>query len=188
MEMLQKLGEEHRNMARLLEVLQDQLDVFSSGGHPDYDVLTSAAEYFMGFPDQCHHPKEDMILRRMRERDPDAAETVGELESDHEGIAILARRFSEAVERVLQESEMPRSVFVATLKEFIDTQREHMEMERDRFFPLAQAVLTQQDWQELGKAAGDERDPLYSEEGAEEFEALRRAIMRWHAEDQSGTQ
>ncbi len=185
MEMLKQLGEEHRNMARLLDVLEDQLDVFSSGGRPDYDVLTSAAEYFMGFPDQCHHPKEDMILRRMRERDPDTADTVGDLEADHEGIGILARRFSEAVDRVLQESEMPRSAFVATLKEFIDTQRGHMEMERDRFFPLAEEMLSQQDWKELGQAAGDERDPLYSEEGAEEFEALRKAILRWNAESKA---
>ena len=181
-DVLQQLSEDHRNIARLLAILERQLIRFDRAERPDYELLMAIADYFTGFPDRCHHPKEDLILRRMREKDPVAADAVGDLEAEHEKIGELAQRFKEAVQNVLTEVEMPRSAFDAVLRHFIQDQRQHMLMENERFFPLALKILTDKDWTEIEMEADNEEDPLFGSEAAEEFESLRQSILRWEAE------
>ena len=181
-DVMQQLSEDHRNFARLLAILERQLAVFERSERPDYELLTAIAEYFTGFPDRCHHPKEDLILRRMREKDPVAADAVGDLEAEHDKIGELAKHFQEAVQNVLNEVEMPRSAFDAVLRHFIQDQRQHMLMENERFFPLAVKVLSDKDWTEIEMEAGNEQDPLFGDQSAQEFEALRQSILRWEAD------
>ncbi|GAB5469777.1 MAG: hemerythrin domain-containing protein [Rhodospirillales bacterium] len=184
-DMMQRLGLEHRNMSRLLTVLEQQLTVFERGEHPDYDILQAAADYFTGFPDRCHHPKEDMILNHIRARDPAAAERVGDLEAEHRTLAKLANDFRTTVEQVLQEAELPRTVFADSLRGFIEAQRAHMQSERAGFFLIAEAVLTPDDWTALDAAASDEADPLFGGPEAAAYEALREQILSWQEEDET---
>ncbi len=183
-DMMQKLGIEHRNMARLLNVLEQQLAVFERGDRPDYDVIAAIATYFTGFPDRCHHPKEDLILARLRMRDPQAAESVGNLEGEHQEIKALAARFEKSVGAVMLEVEIPREDFSAAIRDYIERQRQHMTNERQGFFLTAEAYLTDSDWDELNSAVRDEEDPLFGGVFATEFEALREEIMRWQEEDE----
>lgn len=186
-QVLIQLQEEHRNAARLLNILEGQLAIFDAASRPDYEILTGIAEYFTGFPERCHHPKEDLVYRKLRERDPAAAQIVGDLEAEHERIAELAQRFREAVSNVMGEAEMPRSAFDAVLRQFIAEQRRHMEMEAESFFSRAIARLTDADWAEIDAQVSDEQDPLFGPEVAEEFAKLRDDILRWEAEDQAAS-
>ena len=184
-EVLNQLQEEHRTAARLLNVLEQQLAVFDAAGRPDYEILSAIAEYFNGFPDRCHHPKEDLIYRKLRERDPAAAEVVGDLEAEHERISELAQRFREAVRSVMGEAEMPRSAFDAVLRQFIAEQRRHMEMEGERFFARALSRLSDEDWAEIEAEVSGEQEPLFGPAPAEEYEKLRDDILRWEAEEEA---
>ncbi len=183
MDMMQRLGQEHRNFLHLLDILERQLAVFERGERPDYDVVTAIADYFTGFPERCHHPMEDLILRRLRERYPAAADAVGDLDGEHESLGTLALDFRQAVRNVLDEAEMRRETFRDALRHFIDAQRAHMKMEQERFFPVVQEVLTPEDWAELETAMTDEEDPVFGGQAAAEFEDLRHKILQWQAED-----
>lgn len=92
-EALRRLREEHRNFARLLKALEHQLAIFDRGERPDYDVLAAAADYFTGFPDRCHHPKENLIFETLKTKDPAAAASIGDLDLEHEDLARLAHHF-----------------------------------------------------------------------------------------------
>ena len=181
-EVIRKLREEHRNITRLLDVLEHELATFDATKQPDYDVVVSIADYFTGFPDRCHHPKEDLIFQRLREIDPAAAASIGNLESEHEKIATLARHFREAVHNVLREAEMPRSAFDAVVRHFIGDQRDHLQMEEEHFFPLALEVFKAEDWAEIDAKVSSQDDPLFSKKAAQEFELLREDILRWERE------
>src|SRR5215468_8057597 len=78
------LCQEHRNIESLLRVLEGELNVFDRGERPDYEVVLGVIDYFKDYPDCCHHPKEDMIVGKLKARDPVAAATVGELEAQHQ--------------------------------------------------------------------------------------------------------
>lgn len=184
-EALSRLREEHENILRLLDALEHQVAVFESGKRPDYDVLSAVADYFTGFPDRCHHPKEDLILQKLRRRDPAAAAQVGDLETDHEHIGELARHFKEAVQNVLDEVEVSREAFVAVARHFLEEQRRHLRMEEQRFFPAALAALTADDWAEIDRRATREEDPVFGTAVSREYAQLRDSILKWEAQDKA---
>ena len=81
---LQRIGWEHKNMAKLLNLLERQVAVFEHDGETDYELIDALVEYFRRFPDACHHPKEDLIFARLKECNPAAATAVGDLPKEHE--------------------------------------------------------------------------------------------------------
>ena len=81
---IELLTEEHRNIERLLAVLEHELDVFDSGNRPDYEVIRAIISYFQVYPEQFHHPQEDLVFARLKVRDPAAAARIGDLAGEHE--------------------------------------------------------------------------------------------------------
>ena len=102
------LRQEHRNIEKLLRVLERELSVFDRGDRPNYEVVVGVIDYFKDYPDSCHHPKEDMIFDKLKSRDPAAAAKVGNLHAEHEEGASRLRRAAQAVERVLSDQDLVR--------------------------------------------------------------------------------
>jgi len=184
-ETLRQLREEHRNIIRLLGALERQLAIFDGAERPDYDILLSIAEYFTGFPDLYHHPKEDLVLARLRQREPKGARPLEQLLAEHQRLGELARHFREAIENVLKEAEVPRSNVDAAIRHFIEDQRRHLQMEEQLFFPLAEKVLTPADWAAIEAEAGKPEDPLFGAACASSFAALRDDILSRERENQT---
>lgn len=184
-EVMTQLREEHRNIVKLLRALEHQLAIFDTTEEPDYDVLAAIADYFVSFPDRCHHPKEDLIYRKMGERDPTLAPAITDLEAEHEEISALARHFREAVQNVLQELEVSRSAFDKVAHHFVREQRRHMQSEEEDFFPLALQILTPDDWAEIDRRFAREVDPVFGSAVSQEFAALRDEILKWEDEDEA---
>ena len=178
---IEQIRDEHKNMAKLLDALERQVAVFSDGGKPDYEVLVGIVDYFLDYPERCHHPKEDILARKILEGS-DTAGPLQKLEAQHEELGILTRRFSRLVRRVLDEAELSRSDLTRSATEFIATQRHHMEMEEEHFLPLAEAVLSQDDLAALDSELFAETDPLMDPDTEARYSTLRNAILSWEAE------
>jgi hypothetical protein len=88
------LRQEHRNIEKLLLVLEHELSLFVRGERPDYEVIRAVIAYFEVYPDVYHHPQEDIVFKRLKARDPAAAESVGDLAADHRSGAERLRRAS----------------------------------------------------------------------------------------------
>lgn len=183
-EVMRQLREEHRHIATLLRALERQLAIFDAAEQPDYDVLAAIADYFAGFPDCCHHPKEDLVYRKLCERDPTLAGKMANVEAEHAEISALARRFREAVQNVLKEAEIPREAFHDVARRFVSDQRRHMQMEEEHLFPHAEQTLTPDDWAAIDRQAVHEVDPLFGGDD-QKFATLRDDILRWQAEDEA---
>jgi hemerythrin-like domain-containing protein len=65
-EIIEILREKHRNIEKLLRVMEQELSVFDRGERPDYEIFGAIIEFFKKYPDSCHHPKEDIITRNLR--------------------------------------------------------------------------------------------------------------------------
>lgn len=179
---IEQIRDEHNNMAKLLDALERQTAVFNDGGKPDYEIVVGVIDYFLDYPDRCHHPKEDLLVRKILEDAKEAAGPLRKLEAQHEELGILTRRFSRLVNRVLDEAELPRHDFIRAAKEFIATQRHHMEMEEEHFLPLAQAALSRDDLAALDSELFAETDPLMDPDTEARYATLRTAILTWEAE------
>jgi hemerythrin-like domain-containing protein len=179
---IQVLRQEHRNIESLLRVLERELTFFDRGERPDYEVVLAIIGYFRDYPDSCHHPKEDMIVEKLKARDPVAAATIGNLEAEHgEGTRRL-RLVAEAVERVLSDQDLLRQNVNNIIRDFIDHERQHMAMEERIVFPAALKALRPEDWADIALKIADRYDPFYQPGFEEKFNRLHRNILKMEEE------
>jgi hemerythrin-like domain-containing protein len=139
--LIEILRQEHRNIEKLLRVLERELNVFDRGERPDYEIVLAVIDYFKDYPDSCHHPKEDMIFERLKLRDAAATATIGDLEAEHQEGARRLRRVGQIVEAVLNDEDLMRCVVYDTIHDFIDHERRHMAKEERLVFPAALKAL-----------------------------------------------
>jgi hemerythrin-like domain-containing protein len=168
---LDVLHAEHSNTVMLLNGFEKQIDLFATGQSPDYELIEVTLDYLAEFPDEIHHPKEDLIYRKLKLIDPKAE--VIDLPSEHEDLAALTRSVRTAIRDVLQDSLGPRDWLTSVSRNFLATYRRHMRMEDAFLFPLAEKHLSADDWRELDARLSDyQADPLFSPATAKRFEAL----------------
>ncbi len=179
---IEQIRDEHRNMTKLLDALERQVAVFDGGSRPDYEIVVSVIDYFLDYPDRFHHPKEDLLARKIMAGVDAPAGPLRKLEAQHEELGILTRRFHQFVRRVLDEAELPRGEFVRAATEFIASQRHHMQMEEEHFLPLAEAALSRDDLATLDTELFAETDPLMDPDTEARYATLRDAILSWEEE------
>ena len=176
------LLEEHRNIEKLLLVLEHELEVFDHSEPPDYEILQAIIDYFKDYPESYHHPKEDIVFEKLKLRDSSAAHFVGDVEGEHQVETERLRRFAQAVDDILAGREYPRERFHNVVREFIAHQRQHMQKEERMLFPAAAKALQQNDWAEIEARINDRKDPLFDGMTDKKFDALRQTILRWEQE------
>jgi hemerythrin-like domain-containing protein len=182
---IQILLEEHRNIDKLLLVLEHELEVFDRSEEPDYEILQAVIQYFQDYPESCHHPKEDMVFEKLKVRDPAAANRIGDVEAEHQVETKRLRRLVEAVEEILAGREFLRQTFHAVVRDFIEHQRQHMDKEERLLFPAAIQGLRPDDWAEIDARLNDRKDPLFNGVIETKFQALQRTILRWQRETET---
>lgn len=150
-------------MARLFALIDREVD---GAAEPDCDLLHEIVEYCLTYPDQYHHPKEDLIYKTLSARDPGRAPAIDDLEAEHEELAALTREFATVIERAraaasdgAAEDEGLRPMARA----FLEYYRRHMEREERDFYPDAAGALSPEDWAEIEAQVTDPTDPLFRE-------------------------
>ena len=176
MEIIEVLLQEHRNIEKLLRVLERELTVFDRAGRPDYEVVLAVINYFKDYPDSCHHPKEDIIVERFKARDPVAAATI-DLEAEHQEGARRLHRVAEAVEGVLSDQILLRQTVDDIIRNFINHERQHMAMEERVVFPAMLNALRPEDWADIALKLADRFGPPSEPDFEEQFSTLRRNIL-----------
>ncbi|NEV77607.1 hemerythrin domain-containing protein [Rhodopseudomonas sp. BR0C11] len=179
---IELLNDEHRNIARLLDVLEQELSVFDRRERPDYEIFQAIIQYFKEYPEACHHPKEDVVYRILKERNPAVAGTVGDIEKEHELEVDRLANFAKVVDDVLADQELPRQTFHAAARDFIEHQRRHMLKEEQLLFPAALETLTPEDWAKIDAPIPHRKDPMFDGETASKFQNLYATILRWEQE------
>lgn len=181
--MIELLHGEHRDVEKLLNVLEDELKVFDRRERPDYEVIQAIISYFQDYPDCCHHPKEDMIFDKLKARNPPAAKRIGDVEAEHRQETERLDRVARVVRNVLLDREIARQTFSDVMRDFIDHQRVHMAMEERTLFPAAANALRPEDWQEIDSKWNDKTETLFNVAMEEKCHSLRDRILRWGREN-----
>jgi hemerythrin-like domain-containing protein len=183
---LDLLWKDHANMRLLLRALERQLATFRAGEDIDVDIVQESLQYCQDYPSHMHHPREDILLAKLRERDPDAAAKVGALEEEHKELLQLTGTFLDLIDKVVMEIEVPRDTLANLWQTFLDNYKRHMAAEERSLFVESQKVLTPEDWIAVGEALNDVADPVFGTEVGERFKALK-ADIELAARDDAGT-
>lgn len=169
--------EEHLRFARLLDLLEGQLDRFHYGERPDYPLMLEAMRYMTRYVDARHHPREDLAFARLAERRAQSRRIVKKLLDEHQVIVRDGERLVMLLEEVLDDAFIAREDVERPGRAYIQGLRAHMRCE-ERLFPWVASTLDARDWAEIDKAVPVLPDPLLSPAGQEAFESLRRLLAR----------
>jgi len=155
-EILRKLRAEHDNLEKVLDVLEQEIESGRKGARLNRDIIRDVADYCQSFPALCHHPKEDLIYRRLRSvAEPPEIDAVGDVLAGHEALSALTDAFEAAVDNLLSDPGANRGKFLRAAQTFLEQYRQHMNAEDDVLFPLAEECLSDQDWAEIDRRVAD---------------------------------
>ena len=172
------LGFEHQTFSELLSLIDGQRRDLEKGDPVDIHLLQSVTEYFRDYADECHHPIEDIVLRRLSLRDPAAVPDPDRLSQDHQEIARLTSLLETTIRAAASNGDARTPELGEIMEQFVESYRSHMSMEEEHLFPAATKALTTEDWAEIDFGVFDRDDPLYDSSTEARFERLRKEIEK----------
>lgn len=175
--LLENLRKDHENLARLLGLFERELSRFEQAKECDYERIFSILEYCVKFPDHSHHPLEDMVFASLRRRDTVAVEPIGDLRNLHQALAAQTRAVISLVDQARQEIIAPRADLLEAGRRFVQTYRDHMQLEDEHFFPAAEQTLTQEDWAEIEAAWLGPFDPALTARAELHYRRLCQELL-----------
>ena len=158
---IETLQQEHADMARLFNLIEREVN---GPGHPDCDLLHEIVEYCLTYPDQYHHPKEDLIYKALCVHDPGRAPAIDDLEAEHEELALLTREFATVIERArtaASDGKVEDEGLRPMARAFLEYYKRHMDLEESVFFPDAVETLSPEEWDQIEAQVTDPTDPMF---------------------------
>jgi len=136
--------------------------------------MRSIIVYIQEYPEQIHHPLEDMIYSILLERAEDV-EFVQELITEHTLLEDVTRRLRASLES-LSSGTVSKEDLKRQLSEFLVGQRQHIYIEEVEVYPLVKSVLTREDWKQLQSMAPLLDEPMFGRRTRDDYERLYREI------------
>lgn len=173
------LKTEHSNIGTLLDTLLEEVgsSAAAATGVPNYTVVSGILDYLHSYTDGFHHPREDLLFERLREREPSLGQIIGALVEEHQWIEQEGHALEQAVKQHAQDKGFERrnKSLDAHCRRYVKKLRAHLRTEETQVFPLADK-LHRHDWMAVDKGLSYEADPLFGREIQQRYEELADAL------------
>jgi hemerythrin-like domain-containing protein len=172
---LKKLDTEHKNIAKLLSLFDQQVQHLRDGASTDLALLSNILHYMAFYADVAHHPLENLVFERLLIADSGAADLVEELLEEHLKLSHVEQELAE----LLAEAGNPTARLDQILNlsaGYLALMRNHMNKKEAKLFSRVEQALTAQDWDEI-HAAAQIIDPLFGEKVAEQYRELSNQLQ-----------
>jgi hemerythrin-like domain-containing protein len=176
---LRIIRDEHAALSAMLRSIPLLLAQHRQNGTlPDFAALRAMLFYVDEFPERLHHAKESQLLFPMlRARTAEAADVLDRLDRDHASGERAIRDLEHALLAFEMLGQARRAAFELAAENYVNFYFAHMAIEEKQILPLAEQVLTEQDWNELDRAFEANRDPLTGAPPDEEYRELFSRIV-----------
>ncbi len=172
------LRSEHLALKGVGRILKMEAALLEQGKDVDVSLLKDIVEYIEEFPDTIHHPKEERyIFRAMRARSPQAGDLLDRLYREHLEENALIAEFGKNLNAYENDREAGREDLAKIARIYSEFLEGHMKLENEEAFPLAEKVLTEEDWADIDAAFAENRDPFATGEQLDRFANLHRRIV-----------
>jgi len=173
------IRQEHAALAAMLQSIVLLLrHAHDKATTPDFAALRAMLFYVDEFPEKRHHRKEsNLLFPKLRARTPQHRDLLDHLELDHSRGEARIRELEHALIAFEVMGDTRRQEFEAAVERYIDFYRSHMAMEEREILPLAEKVLTPEDWRDLDEAFLENRDGLAGAQPEADYAALFAHIV-----------
>jgi len=175
---LDQLYQEHRMIAAVLHGMRYLVDAHRSRGvRVDPRVFEAMIYYLDVFPERSHHRKEEQYLfASLRQRAAEADAALRELTHEHHQGADRIRRLEQAFVRYREGGEAEFEAFGTVVDGYVEGYLKHMREEESEIMPLAERVLTREDWVDIEVEFALDRDPLHDADPADYQKLFSRIV------------
>lgn len=175
---LDELREDHRNLGRLLDLLESECKVIPEDGEPNMELLRDIMHYMTVYPDAIHHPREDLVYAAMREHGAELAEGLENIPGDHREIAELGETLRRDIEAIISGAAVTRQHLLEDLVNYVGHLRRHMEWEEADLFPRADSLARDRESATVDVSMHLGEDPVFGATTVKAFSNLLTYLQR----------
>ena len=175
-EIMRELREDHRNMAIVLNLLDDVIEHIRAEDDSDLELLSEIMHYMTVYPDSVHHPKEDLVYEQLKINRPELAEGLDDVPGDHQDIAELGLRLRGDVESIESGYAIRRDQLIDDASRYVKRLRDHMQWEENDLFKRIDRMIESKSHPiDLAKFR-ELKDPVFGESAAAGFQRLMESL------------
>ena len=173
-----QLLQDHLNIQRALDNFERLLEEMHCAGRDasTLELIMETLDYIAVYPDQWHHPIEDLIFSHLLGKGDVAAEPVNRALGDHRQLLADTRRITELFYAIANDCAVERDQLYSAAKEYIDAQRQHIERENTEVFPLLEQHLASTDWEQIRTQLLERPAPAIAPELRAHYDALQQRV------------
>ncbi|QCP49871.1 hemerythrin domain-containing protein [Trinickia violacea] len=170
---------EHQQLSAVIAGMLRFVRRLEAGGDvPPAMVFRAMLYYIREYPEQIHHPKEDLhLFARLRKRTDELDDVIDELESQHAQGELKVRNMEHALTRyeLVGKSALPE--LRKLVDDYAEFYRKHRRLEEEVILPAAQRYLTSEDWADIDAAFVGNHDPFEGVKLEEDLDRLFTSIL-----------
>lgn len=178
MTIVSELHQDHVNLSKLLAILDKKVLKLKEGTYPNFSLMADVIGYIANYAEQHHHPREDQMYHYFSGRDAALDAAMTECIQAHDNLKGDGQSLLEFIDGIMHDAVLPMEQFIQRLETFVTNEKNHMDFEEGKIFPLINDVASQEDWEILAEKLPAESDPLFGEKQAQEYMALYQELMR----------
>ena len=171
------LQSDHQNVLVLLRLL-DPLESKPARRTPaDFVSILDIVNYMTRYSDLFHHPMEELLFKKLIERDDGAGPLVATLSAEHKILGEKGGQLLRSVRNVVNGFEPHEGDLGPACQDYVTRLREHMSREEAEVFPLAAKLLSKNDWGAIERGLVARADPLFGAGREAQYTALYNHIV-----------
>lgn len=180
MHIYQQLMTDHRNLARVLKVLEREIgrigrEEDANEASPDMQLIEDILDYVHYYPDAFHHPLEDAAFDYLIEHDICSSEDVADIRQEHKIQERQTTDLRQMIQSIEADQPVPASKLHGTLSEYLALQYAHIRKEEERIFGLIKA-LDDNASDQVASRVEQRTDPLFAKNSRQQFTELLRSL------------
>jgi hemerythrin-like domain-containing protein len=174
---VETLNSEHRYLLHLLNDLELEVGKLVPGRRADYALLLDMVDYLAQYPDQYHHPREDILFTALLGEDPHFSGKLDQLLQDHHYLHEYNDQLLHELTRVVGGKRANRQSLKQIFEDYLANYREHMQFESREIFPLASGKLSDDVLMEISEKTRYIDDPLFGRDVHDRYQHIRRSLQ-----------
>lgn len=149
------LQADHRRAFRVLELFLQELE--EPAGEADVSLLASAVAAMASSIDRRHCRREDMIFERLTAHDPSLATLRLEMRRSQQQLNALGASLRNNLNPTPGVNVLSGPRLAALSRQYGRALRDHVDIEEEVLFPLAERLLDEHDWELIDRRGGCRR-------------------------------
>lgn len=170
------LESEHRYIHALLDILDQQLEKLQPGKIADYPLMLDVVDYLAQYPDQYHHPREDLLFASLSRHDKGFLKYKKRLEREHRTIKTYSDQLFGELRGTVAGRRVQQHQLRQSLQRYVSGYRKHLDFESEKLFPRAQGHLSKRELKKISEQTRAIDDPIFGTAVQKRYRRLARQL------------